>query len=95
MITDPLYWGAVALGILAWLGLSLKEASDQAGTRIWPVQYIRDNPYEVLIALVGGIAAGLWMAGEVESARMGFVAGIAGTGFLERMSRSTIRGRPK
>lgn len=92
MLADPLYWGLVLLGIVANFGLALREASQNAGVRVWPRQYVRDNPYAALLGTLGGVAAGFWIAGDVEAVRMGFVAGLAGTAFLERLNKRKVGG---
>lgn len=91
MLDDPVYWALVALGLLLNLGLALKEASDAAGVRVWPRQYIAEHPYDVALGALGGIAAGIWIAPDVEAVKMGLVAGMAGTAFLERLSRMATK----
>lgn len=91
MIADPIYWGLVVLGIVAQFAMALKEASDAAGTRVWPQQYVKDNPYDFFLGAIGGIAAGFWIAPDAAGPSMGLAAGLAGTGFLERLSKVAKR----
>ena len=87
MLTDPIWWMLVTLGIAANFVLALKDAKDAAGVFVGPLAYVRGQPYAVLLGMMGGIGAGFWMAGDVESVKWGLVAGLAGTGFFERISK--------
>jgi len=90
-VTDSLlYWALVALGIVANMVLAIEDDSRSNGKRVWPRQYIRRRPYACALGVVGGVAAGFWMAGDVAKPRMGLVAGLAGTAFLERLSKRRI-----
>jgi hypothetical protein len=87
MLTDPIWWVLVALGIAANFVLALKEAKEAAGVFVGPLAYIRGQPYAVILGLLGGIGAGFWMAADVEAAKWGLAAGLAGTGFFERIAK--------
>lgn len=90
MTDSVLYWALVALGVAANFGLALREESQGKGERVWPIEYVRRRPYACALGALGGVAAAFWIAGDVAEPRMGLVAGLAGTAFLERLSKRKI-----
>lgn len=87
MTGDPLYWGLVALGVAANFVLSIREARQASGVKIGPRAFVRDKPFAALLGVIGGVAAGFWMAPAAPAPKWGIVAGLAGTTFLERLSK--------
>lgn len=87
MIGEPLYWALVAFGAVINFILSIREARKAAEVKVGIRQYLRDKPYAASLGVMGGIAAGFWMADAATAPKWGLVAGLAGTTFLERLAK--------